>query len=387
MNEKFRFASGVVLFFTKPRFSSQRERVNGVYDAAIKRGWQIQLIEQSPTRQLVKQCIDLWHPIGALVDQSTFATPQQRSTFRELPTVLIGRDISRDTQIFDCSHQKVDEPPQIAFKELSSLGMKNFAFIGDPGLHAWSVERGKLFKSLIPPNASFFEYAQPDPKTANGRRKLVKWLRSLPLPCGCFLSADHLALPFYVAADEADIAIGEDMPVVSVDNNEQLCLSLTPKLSSIKLDFFQSGANGICLLEKRLAAPESQLACMTYKTLGLVRRVSSNRTFADKRVTKGMAFITEHGCESISVDDVAKAMGCGRRLAMELFRRHAEMPILDAIHKVRMDRAFSLLRNRMVPIDAIPFQCGYASSPAYLKTFFKKQTGMTMREWRKANVF
>ena len=59
------------------------------------------------------------------------------------------------------------------------------------------------------------------------------------------------------------------------------------------------------------------------------------------------------------------------------------MSILDAIRKTRMDKVFYLLYNKAIPIDAIPFQSGYAASPAYLKTYFKKQTGMTMREWRK----
>ncbi|MBR3922660.1 MAG: helix-turn-helix transcriptional regulator, partial [Kiritimatiellae bacterium] len=94
---------------------------------------------------------------------------------------------------------------------------------------------------------------------------------------------------------------------------------------------------------------------------------------------------TEHGCENISVADVAETMGCCGRLAEKLFRKHAKMSILDAIRKTRMDKVLYLLKNRAIPIDAIPFQCGYGASPAFLKTYFKKQTGMTMREWRNKN--
>ena len=96
-------------------------------------------------------------------------------------------------------------------------------------------------------------------------------------------------------------------------------------------------------------------------------------------------FITEHGCKNISVADVAETMGCCGRLAEKLFRKHAKMSILDAIRKTRMDKVLYLLKNRAIPIDAIPFQCGYGASPAFLKTYFKKQTGMTMREWRNKN--
>ena len=98
-----------------------------------------------------------------------------------------------------------------------------------------------------------------------------------------------------------------------------------------------------------------------------------------------MAFVNAHGCERITIDDVAREMGVCRRMAERLFRQHVGISILDAIRKVRMETAFTLLRNDSVQIDAIPFQCGYAASPSYLKTYFKRQTGLTMREWRELN--
>ena len=56
------------------------------------------------------------------------------------------------------------------------------------------------------------------------------------------------------------------------------------------------------------------------------------------------------------------------------------------IRKVRLEKAYALLKNPHVTLDSIPYQCGYASSPSYLKTYFKHVTGMTMREWRKSHT-
>ena len=66
-------AHKVVLLFIKPRFVSQRERISGIYSAAIKRGWQIQPINKTPDAETVQECEMLWHPSGCLVDQSALS--------------------------------------------------------------------------------------------------------------------------------------------------------------------------------------------------------------------------------------------------------------------------------------------------------------------------
>ena len=41
----------------------------------------------------------------------------------------------------------------------------------------------------------------------------------------------------------------------------------------------------------------------------------------------------------------------------------------------------TLLKNNNIPIEEIPSFCGYDSA-AFFKTIFRRETGMTMREWR-----
>ena len=234
--------------------------------------------------------------------------------------------------------------------------------------------------------SAFSEYVGPDPDTVRGRLSMVKWIRALPSPCGCFLAADHLAASFYAAAAEAGRKIGADLMTIGVDDDERRCKSLKPTLTSVKLDFFQSGVNGILLLERRIANPSQAKAKATYGALGIVRRESTMESYKDVRVTKAMSLIGERGCGKLSVADVAQEMGCCSHLAQILFKRHTGMTVLDAIRKARLEKAFSLLKNPRIPLDAIPFQCGYEASPAYLKTYFKRITGLTMREWRRQNT-
>ena len=375
----------VVLFFVKPLFHSHRERIRGVYAAAIERGWHVQQIDAEPTVNRLCNDIQTWNPIGCLIDPSVMTGHIDPRALRLIPTVIMGRgEATLPWEQFDYSAQDFRSPVTAAISELTRLGLKHFAFFGDPGQPYWSVERGQFFREGLPPDSTFSEYAGPNPNTVHGRKAVVKWLLSLPRPCGCLLAADHMAISFYTAADAAGLAIGSDLPTLGVDDDERICKSLKPTLSSVQLDVFMNGANAVLLLERRLSDASQAPQRITYGTLGISRRASTSPYFNDHRATKGMIFINEHGCEGLTVNTVAKEMGCCRRLAEELFRRHTGISILDTIRKVRMEKCMSLLRNKSVPIDAIPYQCGYGASPAYLKTYFKKQTGMTMREWRKS---
>lgn len=375
----------VVLLFIKPRFVSQRERIAGVYNAATRLGWQVQPVNRTPDAATVRECTDTWHPAGCLVDQSALSGRLAKSTFRGMPVALLGRDSTRGTQVFDCVHQNLNDPAVLAADELKRFGVKGFAYIGDQAKPPWSMERGELFRTAVG-DAPFFEYRGEDPKTVRGRNEMAKWLRMLPKPCGVLLAADHVAPAFYAAASTAGLKVGSDLPTVGVDDDEQICRNLSPSLSSVKLDFFQSGVDAVAVLDRRMRYPQQPIETVRYPSLGIVRRASTTTVFPDGRMRRGMAFITEHGCEKISVDDVAAAMGCCRRLAMLLFRKHAKTSILDAIRDVRIEKSFLLLRNKSVAIDAVPFKCGYAASPSTFKTHFKRVTGMSMREWRRQNT-
>lgn len=386
MGRSVNIGTRIVLLFVKPCFHSHRERISGVYAAAIERGWHVQQIDAEPTAEHLHKDIKMWNPIGCLIDPSVMSKHIDPRALNLIPTVLMGRGEAKlSWERFDHSAQDCRSPVTAAIAELTRLGLKHFAFLGDPMKPYWSVERGQFFKEDIPSDATFSEYTGHNPNTVRGRKAVARWLRSLPRPCGCLLAADHMAAPFYMAADEAGLSVGSDFPTLGVDNDERICLSLTPQLSSVQLDFFKSGVNSVQMLEQRLSNPSLPPQRITYGTIGVIRRASTSPVYPDRRATKGMAFVNAHGCERITIDDVAREMGVCRRMAERLFRQHVGISILDAIRKVRMETAFTLLRNDSVQIDAIPFQCGYAASPSYLKTYFKRQTGLTMREWRELN--
>ena len=105
----------------------------------------------------------------------------------------------------------------------------------------------------------------------------------------------------------------------------------------------------------------------------------------DPRVRRGLEYIRLKATSGkVSVDAVAEAMGCSRRLATLRFREIVGRSITDEIQRVRIETAKLLLRDTWRTIGSIVDLCGYASA-SYLKKAFKAHTGTTMREWRKRN--
>ena len=115
----------------------------------------------------------------------------------------------------------------------------------------------------------------------------------------------------------------------------------------------------------------------------LVRRGSTRLLpQADPRVQRALESIRRHVCERrLKIDDIAKEMGCSRRLATLRFRQTTGRSILDEIHAQRLARICDLLANTSWPISTVIAQSGYVSE-SFAHKLFRSHTGLTMRAWR-----
>jgi len=375
--------SGTIALLSDPVHQALREKISGVYSAATKCGWQVFQTAQSPTAANIRKIKAMINPIGFIIDPQTNKQAIPREPFGDTPVILIGHDHKRSTQIFDSSAQNTLQPVTVAIDTLKEYGvLAGFGFIGHPSKVPWSRERGALFRANVPPEVPFFEYSGNDPESDSGSRNLVKWLRGLPKPAGVLLATDHLAPSVFNAIHRAGIAVPDEMAVISVDDIHEICLNVTPNLTSVNVNFFHCGENAVELLKRRIREPARPIEKLTYGVISVSKRASTRKPYTDKRVTKAVDFIESNIASKISSLHVIKAMGCGRRQAEQLFKRLTGHSILYAIQKSRIEKAMSLLRSGDIPIEEIPSFCGY-DSVAFFKTIFHRETGMTMREWRK----
>ena len=83
--------------------------------------------------------------------------------------------------------------------------------------------------------------------------RLIPWLRELPKPVGIMAGDDTLAHELAAACLEAQIAVPEQMAIIGVNNDDLLCESAWPPLSSIECDFTRMGYHAAKLLDRVLA--------------------------------------------------------------------------------------------------------------------------------------
>ena len=368
-----------------PEYWALREKISGVYSAATRCGWQIFQTTQRPTATAIRKIKRMLNPIGFVIDPLQLTQAIRPDPFGGTPVVLLGRDHNRSEQIFDGSLQDIVQPVDAAIEVFRAWGgFAGFGFIGHPSKQAWSRDRGDLFRTRTSGIAPFFEYSGKDPESGKGSLQLVRWLRSLPKPCGLFLATDHLAPSVFSAIHRAGIAIPDEMAIASVDDIHEICLNVTPNLTSVNVNFFQCGENAVELLKRRLQDPSRPVETLTYGVVTVSKRASTRKPHTDKRVTKAVEFIANNITSQISSLHVIREMGCGRRQAEQLFKHHTGLSILQAIQKSRIEKAMSLLKSDKIPIEEIPSFCGYDSA-AFFKTLFRRETGMTMRTYRNQN--
>lgn len=277
---------------------------------------------------------------------------------------------------------------EVAAEELLALGRRCHVFVPMPKARRWTAMRGNAFAAKI--RAAGREVFLYEPQTewgwAKERDALAKWLSTLPRPMAVFAGNDLLAKFTLGACRDAGLEVPGDVAILGADDDETLCLSSTPTLSSIRIDFEGAGRFAAERLAALMGRPLPKRAeIVRYGTLGVARRGStrSGDPGTNSRMAAGLDFIAAHSYNPLlGVRDIAAAMGTGRRQAERLFRSTGKS-IRQCVEDTRMEQVCLLLKTTSMPLRAIAEECGFSSRP-YLSRVFKKRFGKTPGEWRDA---
>ena len=382
----------LILVFHSSVRSSWQETISGIYRYAHQCDWRLQVIEFVPDPKTIAGLLDFWHPAGIIaecgVDEKGVFSPK---SFGKIPTVYLVCDptrlrpdslrVNHDSSVFG----------RLAAKEFLSTHLKSFAFFGFADLF-WSVERGRHFAEALSLNGykcSVFNralYEQHAFKAKSDYRKgLTAWLRSLPKPCGLMAANDMLASEALNTCVSAGIGVPEEVSILGIDNDEVLCESLHPSLSSIRPNFEAAGYQSAQLLDAALAGRVrvTEARRRFFPPSGVVHRASTMRLpRANASVSKALEIIRLHACDGLKPKDVFAQLPESRRTVEQHFRQLTGHSVCDEILMVRLARVKELLMVENVPLKSIAEQCGWKSS-ARLRVFFHKAEGVSMRTWRR----
>lgn len=384
-----------VLLFRTSFHPQMRLTYEPFFDFARTHGWNVQTIEHmnaavsrywsdsTPPTPNIREIVDLWQPDGCIVECGGIPDEPWNKEFKSIPTVFLDRPQHPTNDNDICVTDDPKSVAMLAAKELLSLGLDNYAFVGFHEPLPWSEARGRYFIETIS-NHGKECCSLRMPKSTNrtaGSHTLDSFLQGLPKPCGLFAANDETAARIVNACRRLGIEIPNELAIVSVDNDIEICEHLPVTLTSIELDHADAVRKAVALLD---ALMESKpIESQTFGVKRIVRRASANGIRnLDIRVSKAMEFIRRNACNPITTADVVKQMGCSVRLANLRFGQIRHHTILDEIHLRRLETAKDLFGNPETPISTIAHICGYASATDFGRVF-KRYNGKSPREWKK----
>lgn len=377
-------------------YSSARDKLRGVQRYASEHGWEARVASADQYDHVIPLIESGW-PEGVLLLSSynggwCFRGPSVIVNFGEIPRQQLPNAAMLSCETY-ASHRAI-------VNKLVVRGYRRFVWSvfpegPDASPKDWPAVRRRLLEKALKSHHIALETAPtvdslaPDPKDMESLRA---FLGTLTPDTVVVAANDGWAGVVMQLSIEWGFAIPRDFSLVGIDNDHDACESLEPALTSVDPRFEEAGRRGAQLLDRILdrtsgapkpgdvvAGPAAVLA-----ERDTLRPVGPNPALAhdSNRVTEAIAFVRAHAKESITVETVADRMGLTRQRAGAVFRAETGHSIAEAIaaERVRlMQEAMLKTKQSMADIcRGMPF-----SEESYARTFFRRQTGLSMGEWRK----
>ncbi len=100
-----------------------------------------------------------------------------------------------------------------------------------------------------------------------------------------------------------------------------------------------------------------------------------------QRIQKAVAYITNHYTEKIKVRDLARLSGLSLTHFRRLFEKALGKSPVQYLTQVRVVMSSAELKNSRKPIGMIAYESGFKTLSSFNR-HFRKQTGVSPREWR-----
>ena len=379
--------SKTILYLQYMPSESARHKLQGTQKYANKRGWTVNIIEDCRRVANVSRLLDLWKPDGCIADCAGISNAFSPKAFSATPTVFLNRSAGdKPDRIASVFHNQ-RQSALLASKEIIRLGRSHFAFMSLFGDTTWSnIRKGVFIKTLALHGFSpeiFTANTMGSAANALIQNKMRQFLSNLTKPACIFAANDTTAREVISTANALGLSIPDDLAVVSIDNNELVAANITPSLSSVEINFNEAGFLAAQLLDQQMEKPSVKIKNIFFGPLRMMRRASTMLLQRkDSCVEAARERIIRDAANGLTAADVTQMFPCSRRMAEIRFRKATGTSIGDAILEARFSLVLSLLKREDILLDTIADIAGWKSA-AVLRQYFKRKTGISMRDYRK----
>jgi LacI family transcriptional regulator len=274
----------------------------------------------------------------------------------------------------------------LAAQHLLDRGFNHFAYCGDARF-PWSEKHGRHFVDFLRKHGhrcvEFPSHARDFADWAGEFRRLRRWLLDLPKPVGVMACYDSRGQQLLDVCRDANLRVPGEVAVIGQHNDELLCDLCDPPLSSVIPNASRAGYAAAELLEKMMAGKRLPARPVEIEPIGVATRQSTDIVaLSDAKIAEAVRFIHLHAHENISVSDVLQAVPMSRTLLERKFRALLKRSPAEEIIACRIRLVRKLLSTTSLSVAEIADRTGF-SSPEYLSSAFKRETGAGPREFRR----
>jgi LacI family transcriptional regulator len=293
---------------------------------------------------------------------------------KRFPVALTNEDVIADHNAFSL----------ISADYLIDIGFKNFAFCGYEDLD-WSRNRQEYFTGYLKKKGhQVFAYkpSGPGDSYAQEHENLGRWLMKLPKPIGIMAVNDDRGQDILTVCNSRKIRVPEEVAVIGVDNDDVICETCLPPLTSIAYNAQRAGFEAAKILDQKMQGKNPQRNQVVIKPTMIIKRQSTDiLLLPDQDVARAIRFIHENIRKPIQVQDVVNQTLFSRKTLSTKFRAMLGRSIYDEIKRSKVEEIADMLINTKLPISEIALIVN-TSGIDHISRYFQKIKGMTPKQYR-----
>lgn len=268
---------------------------------------------------------------------------------------------------------------RMAAEHLLELGLRHFAFAGE-GTFPHAILRAEGYARRLReqhPKIHVQMYLHPVPPSREfdaiaAEGSFMQWLSELPRPIGLFAVNDTWAAAISERCHECGTSIPDQVALIGVDNDDLVCESANPPISSVQTAGQRIGYEAARLLDALMGGRRPEDAILEIPPVQVVARESTNAMpAASPPVLAAVRFIRAQSYRALCVADVVAAAHASRRLLEQRFRNELGRTVLDEVHRAQVDRARHLLVETDLPMSDVAEATGFANATRMGIVFLK----------------
>ncbi|MEM6459627.1 MAG: substrate-binding domain-containing protein [Planctomycetota bacterium] len=257
---------------------------------------------------------------------------------------------------------------RLAAEHLLEHAHRGFAFVGHPG-RSYQARRHAGFVDACPTPPRVFEVR--DEPQHRLRRRLLRWLPTLPRPVGLFAATDPLARVVLDAAKTLGLAVPRELALIGAGDDDLLCELVSPSLSSVGLPGFELGRQAAARVGSLLRHPDRPRPPTTLipARAAAARRSTDDFALDDPAVLRALRHIRDHGDRLHDLEDIVDAAGVSRRTLEKRLKAATGHTLQNAVYHAQLRRARGLLVTTNLSVTQIAVRCGFPNPQRFAEVF------------------